>query len=128
MYLSSRGNEGTVANSQNYFTINTYMGLYRYLRLLFGIALAPAIWQEAMTTIHQWCKGIPNYLDDIMITHVTREVHTQNLKNFLCRPQKFRLWLNGLNVNSFKHNSWATLLHLLGYPPMNKKLTTFCKH
>ena len=82
------------ADSQKYLTINTHMGLYRYLKLPFGIASAPAIWQKAMATVLQRCKGVVYYLDDILITGVTWEEYTQNLKNVLSSLQKFGLRLN----------------------------------
>ena len=53
--------------SQPYLTVNTPLGLYRYLRLPFGIASAPAIWQKAVKTVLQGCKGVVYYLDDILI-------------------------------------------------------------
>ena len=59
----------TVAKgSQTYLTINTPLRLYKYLRLPFHIASAPAIWQRVMSTVLQGCKGVVYYLDDILIT------------------------------------------------------------
>ena len=82
---------------QKYLTINTHLGLYKYCRLPFGIASAPAIWQKAMASVLQGCKGVVYYLDDILVTGKTRE-HTQNLKNvMLSRLQKFGLRLNETN-------------------------------
>ena len=55
-------------DSHKYVVINAHKGLYRYIRLPFGIASAPAVSQQTMDTILQ---GIPNvlcYLDDILRT------------------------------------------------------------
>ena len=72
-------------SSRECVTINTHQGLYRYTRLPFGIASAPAIFQRTMDTILQ---GIPRtccYLDDILVTGSTREEHLQNLETVLQR-------------------------------------------
>ena len=95
------------ADSQKYLTINTHMGLYRYLKLPFGIASAPVIWQKAMATVLQRCKGV---VDDILITGVTWKEHTQNLKNVLSRLQKF-----GLRRNEAKCKFFQTKIEFLGH-------------
>ena len=54
--------------SSAYMTINTHKGLYRFNRLPFGIASAPAVFQKTMDEVLQ---GIPRtfcYIDDIVIT------------------------------------------------------------
>ena len=74
-------------DSRKYVVINTHKGLYRYTRLPFGIAPAPALFQRTMDTILQ---GIPNvlcYLDDILITGSTQKEHLQNLEEVLKRLQ-----------------------------------------
>ena len=80
--------------SRKYVVINTHKGLYRYTRLPFGIASAPALFQRTMDAILQ---GIPNvlcYLDDILITGVTQKGHFQNLEEMLKRFQ-----YHGIRVN-----------------------------
>jgi hypothetical protein len=49
-------------------TINTHLGLYQYLRLPFGIASAPAIFQKAMEKILQGISKAVCYVDDVLVT------------------------------------------------------------
>ena len=96
--------------SQGYLTINTPLGLFKYLRLPFGIASAPAIWQKAMTTVLQGCPGAVYYLDDILVTGVTREEHVKNFRNVMSRLQKF-----GLHLNASKCKFFQDKLEFLGH-------------
>ena len=76
-------------NSKSYLTINTHKGLYKYNRLVFGIASSPAIWQR---TIDQVLDGIPNtscILDDMIIPGKTDEEHLTNLQTVLKRLQDY---------------------------------------
>ena len=70
-------------NSMSYLTINTHKGLYPYIRLVFGIAASPSIWQR---TMDQVLKGIPStscILDVMIITGKTDEEHLKNLQSVL---------------------------------------------
>ena len=71
--------------SKKYVTINTHKGLYRYTRLLFGIASAPAIFQQTMDTILQGAKGVACYIDDLIITGKSDCEHLANLEEVLKR-------------------------------------------
>ena len=62
-------------DSHKYVVINTHNGSYRYTRLPFGIASAPAVFQRTMDTILQ---GVPNvlcYLNDILVTGLSEAEH-----------------------------------------------------
>ena len=67
------------------------MGLFRYQRLPFGIATAPAIWQKAMSIVLQGCKGVIYYIDDILVTGKTRAEHEENLRHVFQRLEQFGL-------------------------------------
>jgi hypothetical protein len=43
--------------SKKFLTINTHKGLFQYNWLVFGVASAPAMWQQAMDQI---LEGIPH--------------------------------------------------------------------
>ena len=74
-------------DSKQYVTINTPKGLYQYNRLPFGVASAPAIFQQYMDTLLQGLRGVSVYVDDILITGATVEEHLQNLERVLQKLQ-----------------------------------------
>lgn len=80
--------------SKQLVVINTPLGLFRYNRMPFGIANAPAIFQRI---IDQVIAGIPNcaaYLDDIIITGSTPEEHLRVLESVLDKLADFNLRCN----------------------------------
>ena len=68
--------------SKEFTTINTHKGLYRFNRLAFGIASAPAIWQRAM---EQVLVGIQCLLDDVIVAGTSMEEHFMLLEQVLER-------------------------------------------
>ena len=79
--------------SRKYVTINTYRGVYQYNRLPFGVASAPAVFQQTMDKILEGLPMVVVYIDDILITRRTDEEHLENLENVLTRLQRYGLRL-----------------------------------
>ena len=75
--------------SRNFMVISTHLGLYQYTRLPFGIAAAPAIFQQTMETMLQGLSGIVCYLDDIIVTGKSDAEHLQNLERVLAKIQEY---------------------------------------
>ena len=69
--------------SAKYVTVNTHRGLYRYNRLPFGIASAPALFQKLMDTVLQGIPHVICYIDDILVTGVNNADHLRNLASVL---------------------------------------------
>ena len=63
-----------------YITINTHKGLYRYKRLPYGVALAPAIFRKVMESILQGIPNVAVYIDDLSVTGKTDQEHLSTLK------------------------------------------------
>ena len=96
--------------SKDLVTINTHKGLYRYTRMPFGIAPAPAIFQRTMDIVLQ---GIPRticYIDDILITGVNDQEHLANLEEVLRRLQ-----YHGITLKKNKCKFMCDSVEYLGY-------------
>lgn len=90
--------------------INTPMGLFRYNRMPFGIANAPALFQNI---IDQVIAGIPHcaaYMDDIILTGPDDRTHLQVLSQVLTRLSDF-----GFTCNPDKGIFFATEVSYLGF-------------
>ena len=79
--------------SQQFVTINTHIGLYRYKRLPFGIASSPALFQRTMDIILQGLDHVASIQDDILITGKDDDEHIKNLDSVLSRLDHYGLRL-----------------------------------
>lgn len=75
-------------------TLNTHKGLYRYNRLIYGIASAPAIWQRTIESILEDIPGVAIFLDDIRIAGSNVEDHFRTLEKVLARLQEYNVRIN----------------------------------
>ena len=80
--------------SREFTTINTHKGLYRFNRLAFGIASAPAIWQRAMEKVLVGILKTQCLLDDIIVAGSSMEEHLRLLEQVLERLTQYNLTLN----------------------------------
>ena len=96
--------------SQEYLTINTHQGLYRYNRLVFGISSAPAIWQRSMDQILEGIEGTSCILDDMIITGKDDEEHLDHLEEVLKRLKE-----HGLRANRDKCEFFQTKITYCGH-------------
>jgi len=87
--------------------INTHKGLFKYTRLPFGIAAAPAIFQQTMDTVLQGLSGVVCYLDDIIVTGKNKSEHMFNLDQVLNRIQE-----NGFRVHKEKCSFYKILWNI----------------
>ena len=91
---------------------NTHKGLYWHNRLPFGIASAPAIFQQTMEKILQGLPCVTVYIDDILFTGCNDEVHMEALEKVLDRLHEYGLRLKKENC-LFMHVSVEYLRYVV---------------
>lgn len=89
-------------DSQELTTINTTKGLFKYTRLVYGLANAPAIFQKSMETLLVGLEGVSCWLDDICITGPDTETHVSRLSEVLRRLSEAGLRLQKDKCEFFK--------------------------
>ena len=111
-------------DSQQYVTINTHRGLYRYKRLPFGIASSPAIFQRTMDIILQGLEHVASIQDDILITGKDEEQHIMNLNLVLKRLDDYglRLQLNKCNFMQKSVTYLGCIISTEGISPTEDKI------
>ena len=105
---------------KEYTTICTHKGLFRYNRLPFGVASAPAIFQRVVDNLLQ---GIPHacaYLDDTLVTGKDVDDHLHNLDAVLTRLEKAGVRLKVPSCSPLSI-TWGTEYPAKGYNPRRIK-------
>lgn len=90
-------------------TFSSPFGRYRYLRLPFGIASAPEVFQRTMSQIFDDLPGTRVYIDDVLVWGSTQKEHDERLFKALERAQA-----EGLTLNAEKCIFGRTEISFLG--------------
>ena len=85
-------------------TINTPRGLFRVLRLMFGVAPAPAIWQENMLSLFRLLKGVRVFQDDIRMKARTIAELIKIIETVLQILDKYNIKVNLDKCSFFEKN------------------------
>ena len=96
--------------SKELLTISTHRGLYRYNRLPFGVASAPAIFQRSMESLLRGIPGVCVLFDDILVSGPSERDHLCNLEKVLSCLEESGLKLK-LSKCSFLFSSVEYLGH-----------------
>ncbi|XP_055522466.1 uncharacterized protein K02A2.6-like [Wyeomyia smithii] len=76
-------------------TFITHIGLFRYKRLMYGIVIAPEIFQRILEQILSRCsKNTVNFIDDILVFAGTEKEHDEALGSVLSTLKSYGVLLN----------------------------------
>lgn len=80
--------------SQKLTTINTHEGLFQFMRLPFGIKVAPSLFQSVMDKILQGLAGVSCYFDDILASGRDLNKCIERTKSVLDRLAMYNVQAN----------------------------------
>ena len=80
--------------SNKLVTVSTHKGLFRYNRLPFGVASAPAIFQRVIEGILSGIHHVYAYMDDVLVANDTEAEHLSTLEEVLARLEQYGVRLN----------------------------------
>lgn len=101
----------------------THEGLFRFKRVCFGLASAPAAFQKIMSKILEGCRGVQFYLDDIIVYGSSLEEHNANLRKVLSCIAQAGMKLNRKAVFQVQELSFlGHRLSMEGLAPLASKV------
>ena len=109
--------------------MNTHKGLYRFNRLPYGVASAPAIFQQMMNQVLQGLPSVVCYINNILVTGHTYKEHLKNVEAVFNRLKEYGFCLK-LPKCQFFHKSVEYLGQIVssdGVCPSTKKIEAILK-
>lgn len=97
-------------NSSKLCTFNSPFGCYKFLRLPFGIKIAPEAFQKCNEMNFEGIDGIAIYIDDILIFSDTVEEHNKIMKKVMERAKE-----KNIKFNKDKFQFQQTEVKFLGH-------------
>ena len=103
--------------SRDYTAFITHDGLFRFRRVCFGLASAPAAFQKLMSSVLSGLPGVQAYLDDVVVYGRDQAEHDRHLSAVLKRIQDV-----GLTLNTAKCQFNLSSLRFLGHTVSAQRL------
>lgn len=108
--LSQAYNQIVLDETKNYTVVNTHRGLFRYNRLVYGLASSAGIFQRIMCNLLGSIPNVEIFLDDVIIGGRDKQEHLRALEAVFCK-----LHQNGLKLKSKKCVFLVNEVRYLGY-------------
>lgn len=96
--------------SKEYTVINTHRGLFKYNRLVYGLASSPAIFQKLMENTLKHHPDVVVFFDDILIKSRDLESHLKAINDVFITLER-----NGLKIKKSKCEFLANEVRYLGF-------------
>ena len=96
-------------DSRNLTAFSTHVGLFRYKRMPYGLANAPAAFTRILQQALQSCSNLISYFDDILVFAPTKQEHDKHLQNL-----RSTLKAHNFEINEDKSQYGVQTIEFLG--------------